>query len=98
MLMRNFVALGVWVLGELACAEVAAPPGWFGMHVVDAATGNGVPLVELRTVNDIRLVTDNAGWIAFKEPGLMNREVFFHVSGPGIEVTKDGFGFACSGL
>jgi hypothetical protein len=76
-------------------SSVPIPSGWFGIHVVDQATGRGVPLVELRTVNDIRLVTDNAGWIAFKEPGLMNREVFFHVSGPGIEVAKDGFGFAC---
>ncbi len=80
-------------LGLAAPATVA--PGWFGIHVVDEVTGKGVPLVELRTVNDIRLVTDNAGWIAFKEPGLMNREVFFHVSGPGIEVAKDGFGYAC---
>ena len=67
----------------------------FGIHVVDEATGRGVPLVELRTVNDLRYVTDNAGWIAFQEPGLMNREVFWHVNGPGIQREKDGFGFAC---
>jgi hypothetical protein len=70
-------------------------PERFGLHVVDAATGRGLPLVELRTVNDIRYVTDDAGWVAFQEPGMMDREVFWHVSGPGIEREKDGFGFAC---
>ncbi|MFZ4596657.1 MAG: hypothetical protein ACOYOF_20555, partial [Verrucomicrobiaceae bacterium] len=48
----------------------------FGIHVVDEATGRGIPLIELRTVNDIRVITDNAGWAAFHEPGLMEREVW----------------------
>lgn len=65
----------------------------FGIRIVDAETGRGVPLMELRTVNDIRCVTDNAGWAAFLEPGLMDREVFFYLSGPGYEMEKDGFGF-----
>ena len=72
-------------------AHAASP--WFGIHIVDEQTGRGVPLIELRTVNDIRSVTDNAGWIAFNEPGLMGREVFFYVSGPGYEKEKDGFGY-----
>jgi hypothetical protein len=84
----------------LACishgaAKAASPrihPERFGIHVVDEH-GRGVPLVELRTVNEIRLVTDNAGWIAWDEPGLMDREVFWYVDGPGIEREKDGFGF-----
>lgn len=67
-------------------------PGWFGIRVVDEA-GAGVPLVELRTVNEIRLISDNAGWIAWQEPGLMDREVFWTVAGPGIEHPADGFGF-----
>ncbi len=65
----------------------------FVIEVVDAATGRGVPLVELRTVNHIRYVTDSAGLVAFYEPGLMDREVFFFVSSPGYEYPKDGFGF-----
>lgn len=83
----------------LACAADVANadppkihPERFGIHVVDEH-GRGVPLVELRTVNDIRRITDNAGWIAWDEPGLMDREVFWHVVGPGIEREKDGFGF-----
>jgi hypothetical protein len=77
--------------GRLTAQTQGAKP--FGIHVVDEVTGRGVPLIELRTVNDLRYVTDNAGWVAFYEPGLMDREVWFYVSGPGYEWKKDGFGF-----
>lgn len=80
-------------LTAMAVGEDAAQEPYFGIRVVDEATGRGVPLVELRTVNDIPLVTDSAGWVAFHEPGLMDREVFFAVEGPGYEHAKDGFGF-----
>jgi len=76
----------------MAGVASAATP-WFGIRAVDSETGRGIPLIELRTVNDIRCVTDNAGWIAFHEPGLMDREVWFYVNGPGYEMPKDGFGF-----
>ena len=72
----------------------AAPADWFGIHVVDAATGRGVPLITLTTTGHGAHITDNAGWIAFQEPELMERDVFFHVSGPGYTVPKDGFGYA----
>ncbi len=62
------------------------------IRVIDAATGRGVPLVELETVNYLKLVTDNAERVAFSEPGLMNREVFFSVHSHGYDVSKDGFG------
>ena len=65
----------------------------FVIKVVDEATGRGVPLVELTTVNGVTYVTDNAGVIAFEEPGLMNAPVFFKVSSHGYECPKDGFGF-----
>ena len=68
-------------------------PAYFGIRVVDEQTGRGVPLVELRTVNNIACWTDSAGWIAFHEPGLMGREVYFAVTSPGYEHAKDGFGF-----
>ncbi len=82
----------------LACCsrgdDVHVKAPWFGIHVVDEQTGRGIPLIELRTVNDVRCVTDNAGWIAFLEPGLMDREVWFYVSlSPGYEREKDGFGY-----
>jgi hypothetical protein len=87
-------SLFIAIIASLPCS--AEPPqipaDKFGIHVIDEH-GGGVPLVELRTVNEIRCVTDNAGWIVWDEPGLMDRDVFWHVSGPGIEREKDGFGF-----
>ncbi|HJZ93525.1 MAG TPA: hypothetical protein VKE40_21795 [Gemmataceae bacterium] len=77
----------------LAACVAAEPEKPFAITVVDAKTGRGVPLIELRTVNHIRLVTDSNGIVAFREPGLMNETVFFHVSGHGYEYPKDGFGF-----
>lgn len=74
--------------GTLGAAD--APPG---IRVLDEQTGRGVPLVELETVNHIRFVTDSNGLVAFDEPGLMEREVFFHVRSHGYEFPKDGFGF-----
>ena len=72
---------------------VAAPTGPFAITVVDAATGRGVPLIELKTTHGVRYYTDSNGVVAFDEPGLMNESVFFHVSGHGYEFPKDGFGF-----
>src|SRR5262249_16228337 len=69
----------------------AAPSEYFGIHVLDEATGRGVPLVELTTVNRISLWTDTAASIAFNEPGLMRQEVFFHVRSYGYEYPRDGF-------
>jgi len=71
----------------------AAPEDYFGIHVIDESTGRGVPLVTLKTTNHIALTTDSAGCIAFDEPGLMNRAVYFSVEGPGYALPKDGFGF-----
>ena len=64
------------------------------IRVVDKDTGHGVPLVELETVNGLLFVTDNAGRVAFREPGLMGRAVFFHVRSHGYSVPKDGFGYS----
>jgi hypothetical protein len=68
-------------------------PTHFAIQVVDRQTGRGVPLVQLRTTNNIRYVTDSHGIVAFHEPGLMDREVFFFVESHGYEFPKDGFGF-----
>lgn len=82
-------------LAALLLAPAAPPTApWAELRVTDAATGRGVPLVELTTVNGLRFVTDSAGRVAFQEPGLTGREVFFTVRGHGYEVNKDGFGFA----
>src|SRR5439155_13100977 len=74
-------------------ADTAPGPGkYFKITVVDEDTGRGVPLVELRTVNNITLDTDSNGVAAFHEPGLMDQTVFFHVKSHGYEFAKDGFG------
>jgi len=71
----------------------ANEPGYFSVHVIDAETGRGVPLVELRTVNEISYWTDSAGYIAINEPGLQGETAYFHVQSHGYEYPADGFGF-----
>ncbi|MBC8404365.1 MAG: hypothetical protein H8E15_04005 [Planctomycetes bacterium] len=66
---------------------------YFRIQVVDQASGRGVPLVELRLVDGARFFTDSAGVVAFAEPGLMNTEVFFYVTGHGYQYPKDYFGY-----
>src|SRR5262245_9424469 len=92
----------LWVLTLIAiCANflfaihlpAAGPSDYFAIEVVDEQTGRGLPLVELETVDHLRLYTDSAGLIAFNEPGLMNRKVFFNVTSHGYEFPKDMFGY-----
>ncbi len=66
---------------------------YFTIQVVDRQTGRGVPLVELKTTSHLRYITDSHGIVAFREPGLMDREVFFHVESHGYAFPKDGFGY-----
>jgi hypothetical protein len=80
----------LFLLAALVAAEPEKP---FAITVVDSKTGRGVPLIELKTVHNVRLVTDSNGIVAFHEPGLMDQTVFFHVSGHGYEFPKDGFGY-----
>ncbi len=95
--MRRILLLAA--LGLLiALAGVSSAGEPFGIRVIDSVSGRGVPLVELQTVNNIRFVTDSAGWIAFNEPGLMNSKVFFRVRSHGYQFAKDGFGFAGKAL
>lgn len=94
---RSSILLTVAVCTSFIAAQEKARPvvtKWAEIRVVDEASGLRVPLVELETVNGLRFVTDNAGRVAFQEPELMRREVFFHVRSHGYERTKDGFGYA----
>ena len=94
-------ALVMTVLGvDLPAADALRPVSpespaseYFTIRVVDRQTSRGVPLVELRTTNSVRYFTDSGGIVAFHEPGLMDREVFFFVESHGYEFPKDGFGF-----
>ena len=83
------LALRVSVILLLPTALAAQP---FRINIVDDQTNRGVPLVELRTVNGITHYTDSNGIVAFDEPGLFDKDVFFHISSHGYEFAKDGFG------
>ncbi len=87
-LIRALIIAGLWF--SITGFAPAEEP--FGIRVVDEASGRGVPLITLRTVNQLRLVTDSAGWVAFDEPGLLGLDVFFFVEGDGYTFPKDGFG------
>ena len=76
-----------------AAGATNAESRYFAIQVVDRQTGRGVPLVMLKTTNNLRYVTDSAGIVAFAEPGLMDREVFFHIESHGYEYPEDGFGY-----
>src|SRR5437868_14703508 len=76
----------------LDAAPTSRPTRFFAMGLVDDQTGRGVPMVELRTTNGASYYTDSSGVVAFDEPGLMDRKVFFGVSSHGYEFPADGFG------
>jgi len=87
----------MWMSLFLGAASATAD-GCFVIRVIDEATGRGVPLVELRTVNEVSYWTDSGGVVAFDEPGLMGKRVFFYVSSHGYEFPKDGFGYRGTAL
>lgn len=84
----KYVCVGI-LIG--ACADGA---DWHEIEVVDRATGRGIPLVELTTVDDVTWVTDSAGRVALNEPQLVGQTIFLKVSSPGYQVDRDGFGIA----
>lgn len=90
--MRFFCGLILAILSSISAH--GDPADWYAIHVIDDTSERGVPLVTLTTVNHISHTTDSAGWIAFHEPGLMGKEVFFHINSPGYTFAKDGFGYS----
>ena len=88
-----WIVVLILVTSRALAAESAVPPQtFFGIEVVDQDTRRGVPLVELQATSGARYCTDSGGLIAFYEPGLMGRKVWFDVSAPGYEFAPDGFG------
>ncbi len=83
-----------WFVFAMGCGTVAASEVLpFAVEVVDADTGRGVPLVELRTINEVRFHTDSRGFAVIDEPALAHRDVYFHITSHGYEYPADGFGF-----
>lgn len=79
---------------RLLSGEDAGAQEPFRITVVDDQTGRGVPMVELKTVNQVAFVTDSNGVVAFDEPGLLGRRVHFTIRSHGYDFPKDGFGIA----
>src|ERR1700722_26398 len=75
-----------------AAEPILSPSQYFGIQVVDEQTGRGVPMGEWKTTSSICYYTDSNGLIAFYEPGLMNREVWFGITSHGYEFPADAFG------
>jgi hypothetical protein len=87
-------ALNLFLTATLGAAQDdSGNRGFVWITVLDDATGRGVPMVELRTTNDLRFYTDSNGIIAINEPGLFGQDVYFHLRSHGYEYPKDGFGF-----
>ena len=92
-LIPGLVQLLVLPLGLLPAPTPAGEQQPFRIEIVDQSTGRGVPLVELRTVNEVLFVSDSAGRVAITDPDLLGHEVFFHVFSHGYEFPADGFGY-----
>lgn len=93
---RRFSFLGGAVplsLSLLCSCAHATPNDYFRIKVVDEATGRGVPLVELRTTNDVRYITDSNGIVAINDPEFIGQKLFFQVKSSGYDFPKDFFGY-----
>ncbi len=77
----------------LAGAGFAQQPPPFGIEVVDASTGRGVPMVELQTTNHLLFVTDSHGLAAIDVPEIEGTTSYFHVRSHGYRLPADGFGY-----
>lgn len=86
---RACVVVG-WMV--LLVAALQAEP--CRIEIVENGTGWPVPMIELRTTHQVRMVSDNAGLIAMDLPELMGVETWFDVIGHGYEVPRDGFGYS----
>jgi hypothetical protein len=76
----------VFATATIACAVSTVPAlaqSYYEVQVVDAATGRGVPLVELSPQGGTTVITDSNGIAAFNQPGLMNQSVPFNLRSYG---------------
>ncbi len=91
--MRFGRALPFLAFTAAATCSHAAPADYFRITVVDQDTGRGVPLVELKTSNEVKYYTDSNGIVAIGDPEFLGQKVFFQIKSDGYEVPKDGFGY-----
>lgn len=90
--MRTLTTGILFTISFLASAISSAAGTGFSIVVKDATSDRPVPLVELRTTNEVRYYSDNLGVVTIDDPELIGEEVFFHVKSHGYEFPEDGFG------
>ena len=88
MLMRRLFPIFILLI----CAISNAQSKYFAIQVLDDQTNRAVPLVQLETTNARKYFTDSGGFVAFYEPGMMDRKTFVTITSHGYEYPKDGFG------
>ena len=81
--MKSFLAAALTLVAASGRSETN---DYFTIAVVDEQTGRGVPLVELRTVNNVSWWTDSNGIIAFGTHTLMPLVSRYLRQNPGVEV------------
>ncbi len=94
--MKNYLLSGLILSSALIVHQLSAralPSDYFGIQIVDAETGRGVPLVELTTTSQQKFLTDSNGWVAINEPDLMQQNVYFSLSSHGYTMDADNFGY-----
>ena len=91
---KNLIVLSTCLFSAcvFSARAFADAKDYFRINVVDAATGRGVPLVELTTTNALHFYTDSNGIVALNEPELMGQKVYFHVKSHGYQYAADMFG------
>ena len=83
------LTFGCWCV----LCQLLAASEWFGIQIIDQDTKRGLPLAKLKSTDNTEYWTDNHGWIAFLEPGMMGKDIYFSIESPGYEYPKDGFEF-----
>ena len=89
---KTILFTAIYLCSSLIPQLYGAPDPCFRIRIVDAETGRGIPLVEVRTQNYIRYYSDSNGLIAFREPGLMDQDLYLFISSEGYDYPKDILG------
>ena len=77
LLVLQFASIVLATCGE-GMASGEATSQWFRITAIDEDTGRGVPMVRLNLdAGSMNYYTDSRGVIAFHEPGLMGKRVYF---------------------
>ena len=77
------LAITAALLASTASAASPVPWNTFRIDCIDADTGRGVPLVQLKLPNYLSYYSDSGGVVAFDEPGLLGHVVYFVVLSDG---------------